>query len=1202
MPHQLGQARNGNTAVTVYTKTSTDAVPASTTFVIKGLIAGKSTFIVIGNTKYTITVTAEDLSGVTPLPISLWFTNCDIEVVNGDTNYTYGQTSGDFVNGNWQDNKRPYYISVPAGEVNSAEGKNISQILPETLFRYENSNTYWEQEQAGKAQRQLVLWSGRIHTKTNNNIQLISGTDHSNIGTEFKYIRYWNKQFEVTATPEKPESWIKVTGEGSTSFADNCKEQLAVYYMMRTEITKEVTTDVADWGHTSTKEYDDAEKKGQYVLLDFAVKYPSGTRNPNDFPVPEKTYSFHCDRTKASTTSSSPVFQQNGYYYRQLNNFRAIETNTDTYELYMVTVTMTSDNPDTRLTVSGTAYDLQSGYEYEGEEQVLWAIDQAALDATEMKPYKAITANDTTYSGCKLGTDGYEPYVRGVEVYEAHGALITYYIRPKVTQGALTVNYYVQGENIPFYSYNINVNTNDPSSIFKEYIQLDDPWKGPLKNGDVLNILKQTEWVSADLTKMPAIGAQYRYSDFTCVKVERATDGKTVNLYYTFKADAAFVIDFGLPLTIPVREINAELANAQITKATAKGNLYGNVEFDVSQQSLIYTPTKPVDKIDIFKVTLEGTRNGASSSVIYTISIIPATNVYYEETFITNPEDSGWTNAGTVASNVKQDLEEAGKKQNVYGYDTKVDKANPTIGYSMGSAYKATLNLTGDYVFSEPLTFTFEGTGIDIISECNDKTGMLFVEVIGANGTEKNGGIYRALVDTYFVGDGDIINKGDTIYQVPVVRNLELPYDKYTVTIKGYLWKKAGVVANAGLYSLYAAKSATGTAVSTLANVLGITEEDIDVIYMDDNSILNPNAEITKVREENSVMAAYTLDAAENTASSATVYVDGFRVYNPLGATKIEEIQVGLDKKNNPVYFNRYASIGADDSTHAYNKDKEANVVYYSAYDLIKNSASAIEGEDTNYDSYGVYIEYDGETESAYIADYKNQGPQNEVYLAPNQAIAFGIKEYRANETVVQISAKLVTDGAAGAVGDESIGTNATEMYYDISGKFVQINGYPCYVISNAGTGVLAISNIKLSANIEPYMDSNLANVIVDSLTPGTQGTFTPASFEVKTPKDNPKQNRNFIINIKASAWIGEQTDVTSVSVKAYDKNNTDNVVILEETLTAANAKSVASKRSNKWNFNKVCKLPKGTYTFEITAKNDEGKFAVYTVDITVVE
>ena len=56
-----------------------------------GLAAGNAT-VTIGNTTYEINVTAEDLAGVAALPISLWFTNCDIEVVSGDTNYTFGQT------------------------------------------------------------------------------------------------------------------------------------------------------------------------------------------------------------------------------------------------------------------------------------------------------------------------------------------------------------------------------------------------------------------------------------------------------------------------------------------------------------------------------------------------------------------------------------------------------------------------------------------------------------------------------------------------------------------------------------------------------------------------------------------------------------------------------------------------------------------------------------------------------------------------------------------------------------------------------------------------------------------------------------------------------------------------------------------------------------------------------------------------------
>lgn len=1179
-----------------YSFTETTIPPTQGTVVtFTGLAAGNAT-VTIGNTTYEINVTAEDLAGVAALPISLWFTNCDIEVVSGDTNYTYGQTSGNFVSGSWQDNKKPYYISVPAGEVNSAEGKNISQILPETLLRYENSNTYWKQIQEGKAERKLVLWSGRVHTNTNNNIQLISGTDYSNSGTEFKYVRYYGGTWAVSVNGVK---WDPIKGgTGSTTSSTNCTEQIAVYYMMRTEITEEVTTDVADWGHTSTEEYDEAEGKGQYVLLDFAVKYPSGTRNPNSFPVLDKTYSFHCDRTKVSTTSSSPVFQQDGYYYRQLNNFRAIETNTDTYELYMVTVTMTSDDPGTRLTASGTAYDLQSKYQYKGEEQVLWAIDQAALDATEFKPYKAITTNDTTYSGCKLGTDGYEPYVRGVEVYEAHGALITYYIRPKVTQGALTVNYYVQDDNILFYSYNINVNTNNTNSIFKEDIDLDNPWKGPLKNGDVLNILEQTEWVSADLTTMPAIGAQYRYSDFTCVKVERATDGKTVNLYYTFKADAAFVIDFGLPLKIPTAEINTELANATITKATVKGNLYGNVEFDVSQQSLIYTPTKPVDKIDIFKVTLEGTRDAASSSVTYTISIIPATNVYYEENFMTSGD--GWTQDGTPAA-VQQTIDKNGDitvttdgftetYNNVYGYDYNIANYNidaTNVTYSMDSAYKATLQLPeGSKFINTPgkLTFSFEGTGFDLISGCGANTGMLTVNVVNSQGSH----VKTYVVDTYLHGDNTIMQNGTTTYQVPVVRNLNLGYDKYTVTVYGSLWSTSGAVVKSPVPNPTITQSAVSTNSISLADTANTSDilramlnecgledvsvDDVELVYMDENSVLNGGTGMDVVEEELSTASLYSLDAiADETAASPTavVWVDAFRVYNPLGSSTASE---------------------------AYTVDKEAGVQYLSLYDYVKDNYSGVPRENNSV----LYIEYDGTLDIANITNYKNQGPENEVYLGPNSAIAFALNTTD-SDSIAQISAKVVNGDPVLSIGkDSSVPLNATEMYYNLKTKdrvSADSEGNTYIVIKNTATdpdAVLAVSGLKLkNATTSKPTEAAIA-AIIESFAQSTGTTFEPTVFEVSAPQI-ARKNRNFGFGVTASA-----KDVETVTIQMVSKDGIDVDGEIFE-LTPSNMNAVASGFASDYFYSKVYRIKeKGTYTFAITAYGDGGDSKTITKTVVV--
>ena len=212
--------------------------------------------------------------------------------------------------------------------------------------------------------------------------------------------------------------------------------------MIRTEITKEVTTDIADWGEPKNSSKYNDQVGTDFVLLDFAVKYENGNRVPSGFPVDE-TMAFHC------ASDSSAVGTQNGVKYRKLNNFRGV--NTSDYEIYMVTVTMTDDNASNRLT-SSTA---QSGYTYGGTEQIVWAIDEKTNTNSNLDAYTSISGAKSDYSGCTIGGD---PYVRGVEIYNKHGALITYYIRAKVKTDSLSVHYVVQNTGEEFYKYFINFN------------------------------------------------------------------------------------------------------------------------------------------------------------------------------------------------------------------------------------------------------------------------------------------------------------------------------------------------------------------------------------------------------------------------------------------------------------------------------------------------------------------------------------------------------------------------------------------------------------------------------------------------------------------------------------------------------------------------------------------------------------------------
>ena len=69
-------------------------------------------------------------------------------------------------------------------------------------------------------------------------------------------------------------------------------------------------------------------------------------------------------------------------------------------------------------------------------------------------------------------------------------------------------------------------------------------------NNTVVNIKDVTQTVTADLSIMPEIGAQYRQVEYTCVSVSRSSDGKDVYLYYTFDNVQKMVIDFALPVRL----------------------------------------------------------------------------------------------------------------------------------------------------------------------------------------------------------------------------------------------------------------------------------------------------------------------------------------------------------------------------------------------------------------------------------------------------------------------------------------------------------------------------------------------------------------------------------------------------------------------------------------------------------------------------
>ena len=544
-----------------------------------------------------------------------------------------------------------------------------------------------------------------------------------------------------------------------------------------------------------------------------------------------------------------------------------------------------------------------------------------------------------------------------------------------------------------------------------------------------------------------------------------------------------FTYDFGVQNSYSELLNDVEKRAAEI-KVLDSSKTY--VSYDKSTNALLYTPqsVNSGETIDLALVFAGGYQ------VKKSITFLPATNVLYEETFMTNVGTNGeWRAEGTNnTATVVNDNENS-----VYGY---ADAYKDFDAFSNGGALKATLNLNGGKraYTTDAVEFSFSGTGFDIISECGTDTGLIIAAV------SKDGNPFKVyIVDTYFCGDNSIggnpiiTGPGILDYQVPVVRAMNLVRADYSVRILGYLTNTAGAIVGPATPTPWdggetgaegSTRGANGIDTNRILREAGLKEFigcEVETSFMDENSVLNGGTGIAAKNSQNRTFGKR--DTA--TAQRANVYLDAFRVYKPL-------------------------------ESEANYADNEQRLKYAPVYDYVKNSANSI-GSEILPNSM-VYVEYDGDTEIAHIANYQERGPQNEVYLTNGNYIGFALEGYTEGKTVM-ISAKAVagdpvlgyldTDtNAEGAVTPS--GMKMTEMYYDVTDCVRQYGAKYMLVLGNiaeAGTrtgtrSILSVSGIKLADGIIPATSTQIAADIASLVTlayqPVEEPVFTPERFELR--------------------------------------------------------------------------------------------------------
>ena len=714
-----------------------------TTITFTGKSVG-DTSVKIGGVTYTIHVTKElPANALTADTITLehWITNAKVTSESGGSNNL--QT-----------------ISKESTGVQTEDGVAVVSLAYTPVG-------YWEATQ-------VYFWKGvRLdseHKQTNEN-----GVDRTAEGTDITHIRYLDG------------AWQYKTADDVWHYFVNT-DQLVAYYLQKTTVTKEVETYVKDWGFgtSGTTDYND---EGQ-VALTVAVVYPDGTVSPAEGNM---------------YANSTTIFN---YWNNRDIGIIAPKNNSD-YNITKITVTNGERVENTGAnqwyssdTITWDKKTTAAGGKWYDEKEV-W---NKSSGTTPMVNGKASNITWSAKNNAKLVLIYLEPVVKNTNLNIVYwDDTANKQINPNPIQIVMTY----QGNTEPTYTTALrdakgNViggkgswNSNEVGNA--NYLP-DDAY--------VVNSSSVHQTISKDMTQIEGIAGNYTSGLYEYRSADISTDGKTLTLHYGLKntGTKTYVVDFGLPVTIPLSDLGITDLNTiswislkqEAQECLRDHGTYGTAVIDKVNKTVTYTLDQTLDNEIAIPINIKFTNSNEIKS--FSFHVIPATSVYYEDSFAKFTDGTGNASAATWSTDkdgtaakatTTQALSALGSKD-VYGHDTAYADSTKL---SMGSARKVTVNANMVNGWTDgsawpTATFTFKGTGFDIISLTDNTSGEIFVDVYA--GKEATGTPVKQLtVNNYYGYKQDENGKwvvdtesSNALYQIPVMKVSGLDYGEYTAVIR----------------------------------------------------------------------------------------------------------------------------------------------------------------------------------------------------------------------------------------------------------------------------------------------------------------------------------------------------------------------------------------------------------------------------------
>lgn len=572
------------------------------------------------------------------------------------------------------------------------------------------------------------------------------------------------------------------------------------------------------------------------------------------------------------------------------------------------------------------------------------------------------------------------------------------------------------------------------------------------------------------------------------------------------------VIDYGLPVDISVlvndmfgnygtlNGVGAESPLTDNVKYQTEGSEFGTSlkstygTANVNGSKVRYTPSNmQMDSYDQFAYEVKYTVGGSETDLQYyygTVTVIPATTIYYEDSYL---------------------------NYNVYDYDTEQVISKTDNAEVQWKQVGDTIDATQDE--DRPGVYSLSSIDANNIYGYDSAYKEMSMYSMGS-AMKVNVGKQSDTLKTYataeftFQGTGfDIISltsdkTGTIVVEVSKITKDENA-DEETITncgnyivdtYYGYKWAKIDTDGDGNIGDDEYAWVIDDDAADALYQVPVIKVEDLDY---------------GKYQVKITVSHANLFDHDQYDGTNYDFYLDAVRIYDP-------------------------ANDGVDNETiqNAYTADSEGWPVYYELRNELIDAATFDSLNDTDDEIEGIVF-IDGKAENSSIADYSNYGPNNEVYLAPGQAVAFNMN-MAGDVASIHLGLKTTSGSANYKVYDatnnqENVSTRtvstATDMYYDITA----LNGKTVVIYNNSTTeSILSITNIKVTYTSDP-----------DAV--ATAGTFTitrSAAALALASLNEPAEPEVFEPEVEISLSNTSVTAGTDVTVTVTTSSDVEYVTI----------------------------------------------------------